>query len=130
MRRAALVCAASACSPLASLGLRRDGRLGRRPSRALLGFNVGVELGQLSLSVPTALLLGVLRERPRAPQRAAARDAGPGAYVIGSASAYSCSSARPVLAELLRAGGLSYVERDAARPAIRRPEAARGRHMS
>ena len=54
---------------------------------ALLGFNAGVELGQLAILVPAALLLVALRRRDasRAWER---RIAGAAAYVVGTASAY------------------------------------------
>jgi hypothetical protein len=73
--------------------------------RALLGFNVGVELGQLAVVVPTALLLGVLRKRDPE-HRSEPRVMLAGAYVIGSASAYFVLERSPsVLAELLAAVG-------------------------
>ena len=107
VRRAALVCAAFGL--LHGLGFAsafaETGASGDALPRALLGFNVGVELGQLAVVVPTALLLGVLRKRDPE-HRSEPRVMLAGAYVIGSASAYFVLERSPsVLAELLAAVG-------------------------
>jgi len=107
VRRAALVCAAFGllhglgfASAFAETGASGDSLPG-----ALLGFNVGVELGQLAIVVPTALLLGLLRKRDTEQQQEP-RVMLAGAYVIGSASAYFVLDRAPgFLAELLVALG-------------------------
>lgn len=103
VRRAALVCAAFGL--LHGLGFAsafaETGASGDSLPRALLGFNVGVELGQLAIVLPAALLLGTLRKRDPE-HRSEPRVMLAGAYVIGSASAYFVLERAPsVLAELL-----------------------------
>lgn len=107
VRRAALVCAAFGL--LHGLGFAsafaETGASGDTLPLALLGFNVGVELGQLAIVVPTALLLGLLRKRDTE-QHNEPRVMLAGAYVIGSASAYFVLDRAPgLLAELLVALG-------------------------
>ena len=107
VRRAALVCAAFGL--LHGLGFAsafaETGASGDALPLALLGFNVGVELGQLAIVVPAALLLGLLRKRDTQ-QQWQPRVMWAGAYVIGIASAYFALDRAPgVLAELLVALG-------------------------
>jgi len=103
VHRAALVCAAFGllhglgfASAFAETGASGDGL-----PRALLGFNVGVELGQLAIVLPAALLLGVLRRRDTE-QRHEPRVMLAGAYVIGTASAYFVLDRLPGLLVELR----------------------------
>lgn len=88
-RRAVAVCACFGL--LHGLGFASAfadaGASGDALPRALFGFNVGVELGQLALVVPAALLARWLR-RSDIEQRREARWMAIGAYVIGTASAY------------------------------------------
>lgn len=107
VRRAALVCAAFGL--LHGLGFAsafaETGASGDALPLALLGFNVGVELGQLAIVIPTALLLGLLRKRDTE-QRNELRAMWAGAYVIGIASAYFVLDRAPgLVAELLVALG-------------------------
>ena len=105
--RAALVCAAFGL--LHGLGFAsafsETGAAGESLPAALLGFNVGVELGQLAIVVPSALVLGLLRKHD-ADHAREARVMLAGAYVIGSASAlFVLERAPSVLAALLRLVG-------------------------
>lgn len=107
VRQAALVCAAFGL--LHGLGFAsafaETGASGDALPLALLGFNVGVELGQLAIVVPAALLLGLLRKRDTQLQWQP-RVMWAGAYVIGVASAYFALDRAPgVVAELLIALG-------------------------
>lgn len=107
VRRAALVCAAFGL--LHGLGFAsafaETGASGDTLPLALLGFNVGVELGQLAIVVPATLLLGLLRKRDTE-HRWQPRVMLAGAYVIGVASAYFTLDRVPgVVAELMVALG-------------------------
>jgi hydrogenase/urease accessory protein HupE len=101
--RAALVCAAFGL--LHGLGFAsafaETGAAGDSLPAALLGFNVGVELGQLAIVVPCALSLRALRERD-ATHRREARVMWAGAYVIGGASAYFVLERAPSVLNALR----------------------------
>ncbi|MCA9573865.1 MAG: HupE/UreJ family protein [Sandaracinaceae bacterium] len=103
VRRAAFVCAAFGL--LHGLGFAsafaESGATGRSLPAALLGFNVGVELGQLAIVVPAALALALLRRHDDRHHREA-RVMFVGAYAIGCVSAYFVLERTPSLLAALQ----------------------------